>query len=156
MPSRNKDRFETRPPIGDDRDAARGGFEQPHARRITHADPVGPRDVESKTLTRIKPPVAAGTDMFYALDIGRPRDFGGIEGAGYCEKLLRTVAGGAAHQLFEGRLAVSAVGAEVTHVPDRVCGGRRMAVGIDRAIKHSRCARMVPTFEHLQRAAAGK
>src|SRR5438105_15297689 len=120
MPSRNKDRFETWPPIGDDRDAARGGFEQPHARRITHADHVGACDVEGKTLTRVKPRVAVGTDMFYALDIGGPRDFGGIEGASYCEKLLRTVAGGAAHQLFEGRLAVSAVGSEVSNIPSRV------------------------------------
>ena len=97
-----------------------------------------------------------GSDVLYALDIGWPRDVVRIEGAGHCEKPLRAPAGGAAHQLLEGRLAVGTIGPEISHVPDRFCGGRLVAVGIYRAIEHPRRARPVAMFEHLQGTAASK
>src|SRR5207302_200833 len=97
-------------------------------------------------LAAIEPAVPVRADMLDALDIPGPFEIGRIERPRHREALLWQFPCRLAQQLFEHRLTVGAVGAEIGQGPVRLPSRYwPVLLGIDRAIKRSRCPRATPT-----------
>src|SRR5437868_80674 len=69
-----EERRKAGPLVADDRDAARGGLEEAHARRPAGAHHLGARDVEGEALRVVELAMLGRREVRDALDVTRPAD----------------------------------------------------------------------------------
>ncbi len=139
--ARSKERVEALPLVADDRRAASGGFEQPHARRIPGGNHVGAREVEGETLTVVESAVAGGRQVLDALHVAWPNDVLRILRAGDDEPTRRQIHRRLHQQALESGLPVHAVSAEIAEVPLRLARLGIIRGRIHRAVERTRGGR---------------
>src|SRR4051812_47461155 len=94
--------------------------------------------------------------MVDALDVLRPIDGDGILRSSNAEFKVRETACGLDQQIFERRLAIIAVGAEIGEVPALRQTERRISVGVDGAIERPRAGRPISPLNPFKRRSAGE
>ena len=120
--------LESRPVIGENRRSARGGFEEPHRRRIAGRDHVGAGQVQRETRGRIERRDArAGTDESCGATFGCHGMPEGYCGPATRKRRSGSRRAGSFRRSHELRLAVGRIGSEITQVAWKSRASRRRA-----------------------------
>jgi hypothetical protein len=155
--ARTEEGGEPVPIVGHDRDAAGRRLEQPARRAPPHRRHVAARDVQRQPRGTEKRRVSGRRDMVHEIDVGLPREVGGVARSAEHEATLGRTACGLHEQPDERCLPIVGVGAEIGKVAPEQLDRRDGPVGarIDMAVERRRPTRAEPVGERVERRTAG-